>query len=87
MLELDRLSKIKKEINDLQNISLSQIDYGYIPPDNETTYHAHELLDILPLPNYVSFDATGSICFDYEFEDFEITGYESHPHIKAPVAI
>lgn len=25
--------------------------------------------------------------FDYEFEDFEITGYEPHPHIKAPVAI
>ena len=25
--------------------------------------------------------------FDYEFEDFEIVGYESHPHIKAPVAI
>jgi len=25
--------------------------------------------------------------FDYKFEDFEITGYEPHPHIKAPVAI
>ena len=25
--------------------------------------------------------------FEYEFEDFEIVGYESHPHIKAPVAI
>ena len=25
--------------------------------------------------------------FDYEFEDFEIAGYESHPAIKAPVAI
>ena len=25
--------------------------------------------------------------FDYEFEDFEIASYESHPHIKAPVAI
>jgi thymidylate synthase len=25
--------------------------------------------------------------FDYEFEDFEITGYESHPAIKAPVAV
>ena len=24
--------------------------------------------------------------FDYQFEDFEIVGYESHPHIKAPVA-
>ncbi|RCU45739.1 MULTISPECIES: thymidylate synthase [Corallincola] len=25
--------------------------------------------------------------FDYKFDDFEIVGYESHPHIKAPVAI
>ncbi|HEX7046703.1 MAG TPA: thymidylate synthase [Gammaproteobacteria bacterium] len=25
--------------------------------------------------------------FDYAFEDFEIVGYESHPHIKAPVAV
>jgi len=25
--------------------------------------------------------------FDYEFEDFEIVGYQHHPHIKAPVAV
>lgn len=25
--------------------------------------------------------------FDYQFEDFEIVGYQSHPHIKAAVAI
>lgn len=25
--------------------------------------------------------------FDYEFEDFEIIGYQHHPHIKAPVAV
>jgi thymidylate synthase len=25
--------------------------------------------------------------FDYRFEDFEIVGYQSHPHIKAPVAV
>lgn len=25
--------------------------------------------------------------FDYEFEDFEIEGYESHPHIKAVVSV
>ncbi|NPA71798.1 MAG: thymidylate synthase [Gammaproteobacteria bacterium] len=25
--------------------------------------------------------------FDYQFEDFEIEGYESHPHIKATVSV
>jgi thymidylate synthase len=25
--------------------------------------------------------------FDYRYEDFAITGYQSHPHIKAPVAV
>jgi thymidylate synthase len=25
--------------------------------------------------------------FAFTFEDFELVGYESHPHIKAPVAI
>lgn len=25
--------------------------------------------------------------FGYRFEDFEIVGYQSHPHIKAPVAV
>jgi thymidylate synthase len=25
--------------------------------------------------------------FDYAFDDFELVGYESHPHIKAPVAV
>ena len=25
--------------------------------------------------------------YDYRFEDFEIVGYQSHPHIKAPVAV
>ncbi len=25
--------------------------------------------------------------FDYKFEDFEIVGYQSHPHISAPVAV
>ena len=25
--------------------------------------------------------------FDYRFEDFDVSGYQAHPHIKAPVAI
>ena len=25
--------------------------------------------------------------FDFKYEDFELTDYEPHPHIKAPVAI
>jgi thymidylate synthase len=25
--------------------------------------------------------------FDYRFEDFEIIGYEAHPHLRADVAV
>ena len=39
-----------------------------------------------PLPKLNFLRKPDSI-FDYEFEDFEIAGYESHPAIKAPVAI
>ncbi len=39
-----------------------------------------------PLPSLKIHRKTESI-FDYQFEDFEIVGYESHPHIKAPVAV
>ncbi|MBU3577008.1 thymidylate synthase [Polynucleobacter sp. UK-Kesae-W10] len=42
--------------------------------------------DFFPLPKLKILRKPDSI-FDYEFEDFEIVGYESHPHIKAPVAI
>ena len=42
--------------------------------------------DFFPLPKLNILRKPDSI-FDYEFEDFKILGYESHPHIKAPVAI
>lgn len=40
----------------------------------------------LPLPRLVLRRQPASL-FDYRFEDFEIVGYESHPHIRAAVAI
>ncbi len=40
----------------------------------------------LPLPKLHIKRKPASI-FDYEYEDFEVQGYESHPGIKAPIAI
>ncbi|MBW3568253.1 MAG: thymidylate synthase [Proteobacteria bacterium] len=40
----------------------------------------------LPLPT-LNIRRRPPTLFDYEFEDFEISGYTSHPHIKAPVAV
>lgn len=40
----------------------------------------------LPLPR-LKFKRKPDSIFDYKFEDFELVGYESHPPIKAPVAI
>jgi thymidylate synthase len=39
-----------------------------------------------PLPKLVIKRRPNSI-FDYEFEDFEIVNYQSHPGIKAPIAV
>ena len=39
-----------------------------------------------PLPKLKIHRKPESI-FDYQFEDFDIVGYQSHPHIKAAVAI
>lgn len=39
-----------------------------------------------PLPKLVFKRKPASI-YDYKFEDFEIVGYDPHPHIAAPVAI
>jgi thymidylate synthase len=42
--------------------------------------------DPLPLPRLVLKRRPPSI-FEYQFEDFEITGYRHHPAIRAPVAV
>ncbi len=39
-----------------------------------------------PLPQLKILRKPDSL-FDYQFEDFEIVNYQSHPHIKAPVAV
>lgn len=38
------------------------------------------------LPGMKINPAVSSI-FDFKYEDFELTGYDPHPHIKAPVAV
>ena len=40
----------------------------------------------LPLPRLELKRRPASI-FDYRFEDFEFVGYQSHPAIKAPIAV
>lgn len=40
----------------------------------------------LPLPR-LKIKRKPATLFDYTFDDFEIVGYQSHPHIKAPVAV
>ena len=42
--------------------------------------------ELLPLPT-LSIKRRPASLFDYSFEDFEIQNYESHPHIKAPIAV
>ena len=42
--------------------------------------------DPLPLPT-LSIQRKPDSITDYTFEDFEIVGYECHPHISAPVAV
>jgi thymidylate synthase len=49
---------------------------------------AHRQLEREPLPlPRLSLRRRPETLFDYEFEDFDIVGYEAHPHIKAAVAV
>jgi thymidylate synthase len=42
--------------------------------------------ELRPLPELVLLRKPASM-YDYRFEDFELRGYDPHPHIPAPVAI
>ena len=42
--------------------------------------------DPRPLPQMALNPSVNSI-FEFRYEDFELTGYDPHPHIKAPVAV
>ena len=39
-----------------------------------------------PLPRLAIVRKPDSL-YEYRYEDFEVAGYQSHPHIKAPVAV
>jgi thymidylate synthase len=39
-----------------------------------------------PLPTMTLNPEIGSV-FDFSFDDFELSDYDSHPHIKAPIAV
>jgi len=48
----------------------------------------NEQLEREPLPRpRLAIRRKPSTLFEYQFDDFEILGYESHPHIKAAVAV
>ena len=42
--------------------------------------------ELYPLPTMKLNPAIDSL-FDFTYDDFELVDYQSHPHIKAPVAV
>jgi thymidylate synthase len=55
--------------------------------DNHTEQVATQLARTPLAPPSLVIKRKPASIFDYEFDDFEIAGYESHPPIKAPVAV
>ena len=55
--------------------------------DNHTEQVATQLARTPLAPPGLVIKRKPASIFDYEFEDFAIVGYESHPPIKAPVAV
>jgi thymidylate synthase len=55
--------------------------------DNHTEQVATQLARTPLAPPSLVIKRKPASIFDYEFDDFEIVGYESHPPIKAPVAV
>ena len=49
-------------------------------------YSNHLSREPYPLP-VMKLNPDVKSIFDFRFEDFELVGYECHPHIKAPVAV
>jgi len=55
--------------------------------DNHVEQVTEQLTRVPFAAPQLSISATPASIFDYNFEDFEIVGYQHHPAIKAPVAV
>ena len=55
---------------------------------NNHLEQAHEQLSRKPYPlPTIKLNPAVTSLFDFTYDDFELVGYQSHPHIKAPVAV
>jgi len=65
------------DVTEVENLWLQDL----LPAEGEQLSRAP-----LPYPR-LSIKRRPASIFDYEYEDFEVLGYEHHPAIKAPVAV